>query len=108
MSTEEEKLSSKIAALEQQEIHANKQIQAEIDKLTLQLTNTTLDANNGRRRLLTAQDKSLVAEVTKVFREMGLTVDNVDESLAPNAPKREDLRLRDPQHQPESWEAIWK
>ena len=37
---------------------------------------------------------------------MGFIVDNVDESLAPNAPKREDLRLRDPQHQPESWEAI--
>jgi hypothetical protein len=56
----------------------------------------------GARRILTAAGEPLVAAVAEVLRDLGFDVENMDAQLAPNAPRREDLRLRTGG----DWEAI--
>lgn len=62
-------------------------------------------ADNGIRQLLTEQGDNLVDEVATTFRELGFTVENIDESLEGGAQKREDLRLTAPETNSE-WEAL--
>jgi hypothetical protein len=105
LTLEEELLNSQIVTLEQEKLDKIAKIDQQVGELSIQLKSATLNANAGRRRLLTAQDQELVNEVAAVFSAMGFLVENVDASIDPKAPKREDLRLRDPKNE-ETWEAI--
>ncbi len=104
MTQEEEILSRQISELEKNMIDAVNQYKDQIGKLSDELSTLTISVNAGRRRLLTTQGDELVDEVIKVFRELDYDVKNVDEMLSPESPKREDLRLTDPEL--ENWEAI--
>ena len=67
-------------------------------------THTSLLVNKGMRRLITAQSNELLEEVAQSFRELGFSVTLMDEELDDDVPKREDLRLGDPDIK--DWEAI--
>jgi len=75
-----------------------------ISDLEGQLIHTSLLVNNGKRRLITAQGNELLEEVAQSFNELGYSVTIVDEELGDDAPKREDLRIHDPNIK--TWEAI--
>lgn len=80
------------------------QIDNKIQELNKLLIDKTFEANNGIRRLLTAQGDDLVNEVGKSFESFGFSVKYMDNELTTNQPKREDLRLSEPESQ--DWEAI--
>lgn len=75
---------------------AVEEFNSRIDDLEISLAEGTRDANENERRLITAQGQALVDEVVKCFAGMGFGVHDVDAELDPNAPRREDLRLTDP------------
>jgi hypothetical protein len=75
-----------------------------ISDLDGKLTHASLLVNNGKRRLITAQGNELLEEVAQSFRELGYSVTIVDEELGEDSPKREDLRIQDPDVK--NWEAI--
>jgi hypothetical protein len=104
MTKEEEDLSHHISELERNMIDAINQYKDRIGELSNEFSLLAISVNTGRRRLLTAQGNELVDEVIKVFLELGFDVKNVDDILSPESPKREDLRLTDPEF--EDWEAI--
>ena len=97
-------------------------LKQEADKLTLELEKLTVDykkriynvnqgltensllANNGKRRLLTAQGNELLEEVAQAFKELGYSVIIMDEELDVSSPKKEDLRISDPDIK--DWEAV--
>jgi len=68
------------------------------------LYHITLLENTRKRRLLTAQGDELLGAVASAFEELGFSVTLLDKELDANSPKREDLRLRDPDA--ENWDAI--
>jgi hypothetical protein len=106
MVPDEIRIVAAIGALEDEKKKTATRISQEIGSLRSRLTETTLVANRGRRRLLTAQGNELVEEVTSVFREFGFAVQIMDEKAEPNSPKREDLRLRELGKEDGDWEAI--
>lgn len=106
MVPEEEDIIASIEALEQQKQSFIAQIDQQVGELESKRAAAKVDANRGRRRLITAKEDELVDEVKKVFQEIGFEVDDMDELLAEEAQRREDLRLRDPSGRRESWEAI--
>jgi len=97
-------------------------LQLEINKLILELEKLTAEYKNrlsnleskfihsallvhsGKRRLITAQGNELLEEVARSFKELGFSVTTVDKELDEDTPKREDLRIRDPDV--DGWEAI--
>lgn len=105
MTWEEIALVEKIERLEQEKVETVRRLDMEIARLSDELTFSNLAANQGLRKLLTAQDRELVAVVGDVFKEWGFCVEDVDDSLDGSLPKREDLRLRLPELDSD-WEAI--
>ncbi len=106
MVLEEVALRRKIDALEDEKRIMITRLDEEIGRVTRELAETTLKANKGRRRLLTAQGEELVEEVAAVFEGWGYLVQRMDQIIDPGLPKREDLRLTDPGKEPATWEAI--
>lgn len=106
MVKEEISILAKIAALDKERLETSNRINSEISELLLTLEKAKVNANNGRRRLITAQGTPLVKEVTSALMEIGFKVEVVDNSIDDNAPKREDLRLTDPIDVDSTWEAI--
>jgi hypothetical protein len=102
----EEELAQKVSALENKKQETIRQIEEDIGKLQSDLTQTTLDANKGVRRLLTAQGDELVEEVADILTKIGFKVQPMDKELDDNTLRREDLRLKDPSEQEQAWEAI--
>jgi len=74
--------------------------------LSTKLTVAKAKANNGLRRLLTAQGQELVDEVVKVLRDIGFSVTDVDKLVGEQKPKREDLRLSHSEKGGKQWNAI--
>jgi hypothetical protein len=106
MLPEEEEISERILTLEEQKLNTIKQIDGKIGRLSQKLAQVRVAANQGRRRLLTAQGDELVEEVRKILSDIGFKVELVDDSLEAGQPKREDLRLRVPGAGNRGWEAI--
>ena len=106
MVQKEEDLARKISALEDKKQRTIKKIDEEMGSLQSDLTEATLEANKGVRRLLVAQGDELVEEVANIFSKIGFEVQLMDKEMEDNQPKREDLRLQDPSVQEEDWEAI--
>jgi len=106
MLPEELALASQIDSLEDQRRVAVSQIDDEINRLSQELTRAGLAANQGRRQLLTACGNELVEEVASLFADIGFEVENVDDILQADEPRREDLRLRIPNEDAGIWEAI--
>jgi hypothetical protein len=106
MVPEEETIVEKIRGLEEQRSNIIRQVDQEIGRLSEELARATQLANQGRRKLITAQDDELVEEVEAVFADIGFEVENIDKILPEGFPKREDLRLRMPKGEDENWEAI--
>jgi hypothetical protein len=102
----EEELAQQILALEEKKQRMIQEIEADIGARQSDLTEATLEANKGVRRLLTGQGDELVDEVANIFRQIGFKVQLMDKELEGNKPRREDLRLQDPSVQKEDWEAI--
>ncbi|GAG20836.1 unnamed protein product, partial [marine sediment metagenome] len=106
MLPEELALSNQIDSLEERRRVDVSQIDDKINRLSQELTRAGLAANQGRRQLLTAGGKELVEEVASLFADIGFEVENVDDTLQADEPKREDLRLRLPNEDDGTWEAI--
>ncbi len=104
MTREELDLAARIEALEKERDASALRLNGEIHELQDDLAQVSLEASNGRRRLLTGQGEQLADEVAKAFEEWGFVVRRIDDELE-GQPKREDLRLQDPSA-PEGWEAI--
>ncbi len=77
----------------------------EANRLEAALNEAHDAAQQGVKRLLTAQDDVLVSAVADALRDLGFDVKQIDEELKPNQLKREDLRLRH-RLQAANWEAI--
>ena len=106
MVAEEEQVLSEILALEQEKQQKISEIDANINELVTKFAEAKDRANRTRRRLITAQGDELVQEVSDVLRELGFTVDIVDQLLSEGQPRREDLRLRYAFPEEQDWEAI--
>jgi len=106
MTREEKMLVERIDVLEREKVEAIRQFDQQIAELMIESTQATLIANDGRRRLITAQGDELVDEVASAFEAFGFGVEQVDDALTSGMPKREDLRLRDPADPNSDWEAI--
>lgn len=106
MVIEEEQILSEIETLERQKQQQIAEIDANINRLVAKFAEAKDGANKTRRRLITAQGDELLQEVSEVLRELGFTIDIVDQLLSKGQPKREDLRLRYPFPQQHDWEAI--
>jgi hypothetical protein len=104
MVREEEEIVDRVKYIEAEKHKLIVQLDKELAELSLALAEKQLEANHGRRRLITAQGDDLVQEVSKVFREIGFDVELLDQELASNQSRREDIRLRIPQNN--DWEAI--
>jgi hypothetical protein len=63
-----------------------------------------IKVNKGERRLVTAQGDQLVDAVQAALEEIGFTVTNVDQEIASEGDRREDLRVQDPDNP--DWIAI--
>jgi len=104
MTQEEEKLKSQTVALEHERQLYNRLVDQKLGELDNQINQTMLAVNQGRRRLITSQGQELVDEVANVLHEFGFEVQKMDEELAPEQTKYEDLRLTIPDDK--DWEAI--
>lgn len=102
----EKSIVEKVVDLERRRTLQIERIDKQIAQLNTDLQEATQDANQGLRRLITAQGDMLVAEVSGVLSRIGFEVQNVDELLEEGSPKREDLRLTDPRAKGDDWEAI--
>jgi hypothetical protein len=103
---EEEQISSRIDELKLKKSEVIAEIEKQIGELTTKYALAKLDANNGRRRLITAQGKDLVSEVNKCLKEIGFVVDDVDQTIDEKGLKREDIRLSYQDKEVPLWKAI--
>lgn len=103
---EEEQILSQIQALEQKKQNFVVEIDKEIGGLTTKLALAKTNANNGLRRLITAQGEELVDEVAKALKVIGFNVTDMDELVGEKGSKKEDLRLRHIDKRGEEWTAI--
>ncbi len=101
---EEEEIVERVKFIEAEKHKLVEQIDKELAELSLALAEKRLEVNQGRRRLITAQGDDLVQEVSEVFKEIGFDVEILDQELASNQSRREDIRLRIPRKS--DWEAI--
>jgi len=106
MVPQEMQILSRIQGLEQKKQQFIVEIDKQIGELTTKLTLAKANANNGIRRLITAQGNELVDEVAKVLKNIGFDVTNVDKLVGEKGPKREDLRLGHLAKGGEEWNAI--
>lgn len=103
---EEEQILSQILALERKKQQSIFEIDQQIGELSTKLALAKADANEGPRRLITAQDEELMDEVAKTLKNIGFEVTCVDQLLSEKEPKREDLRLKHLGKGSEEWNAI--
>lgn len=103
---EEEEILCKIEDLKKNKQETINKIDNQISELTTSLATAKFNANKGRRRLITSQESELVDEVNKALTEIGFKVTSVDEQIADNQRKREDLRLSHLGEKGEKWNAI--
>jgi hypothetical protein len=75
-----------------------------ITELSIHLLETSLLVNKGKRRLITAQGGELLLETVRAFEELGYQVKVMDNEIDEGTPKKEDLRIQDPDEK--DWEAI--
>ena len=75
-----------------------------ISELNTTLLETSLHVNKGKRRLISAQGDELLQETATAFEELGYLVRVIDQELEKGIPKKEDLRIQDPDVT--NWEAI--
>ena len=106
MVSEELEILESINQVEKRRQQALEGFSQEIDSFQAKLTETIRRVNQGHRQLLTSQSDELVDAVAAVFGELGFAVESVDQSLESGQPKREDLRLKDPNAEQDDWEAI--
>jgi len=74
-------------------------------KLEKQREAAEASANDGPRRLITAQGSELVHEVANALEYLGFATKDVDSRLEKDKPKREDIRITDPLSS-SPWEGI--
>lgn len=103
---DEEKILTKIGEFEQQRQEFIVKLDKQIGELTNELAEAKLKANNGLRRLVTAQGPELLDEVAKALKNIGFEVEVVDNQIAENKPKKEDLRLKHLDSEGKDWVAI--
>jgi len=103
---EENEIQNKITELELEKQERITTYDKKIQDLVDKLAKLCHAVNKGRRRLLISQGDDLVEEVSIVFEELGFEVDDVDDSVEPGKPKREDLRLKISTEELQNWEAI--
>ena len=103
---DEEKILTQIKEFEQQKQESIVKIDKQISKLINKLGEAKLKANNGLRRLITAQGPELLDEVAKCLDNIGFTVDFMDEQIGQGEPKKEDLRLKHIDKEGKEWVAI--
>jgi len=106
MVPQEMQILSQIQALEQKKQQFIVEVDQQIGELSTKLGLAKADANEGQRRLITAQDEELVDEVAKTLKNIGFDVTRVDQLLSEKKPKREDLRLKHSDQGGEEWNAI--
>ena len=73
--------------------HEIERLSEERNRLQTQLASEGKKADRGIRLIIWVDGDDLVAAATEVLTELGFTVQDMDEELEPNKPKREDLRL---------------
>lgn len=95
MTQVESELAGKIDQLLQERHAYLAQSEGQERQLRAHLQQATMAADSGERRLLTAQDESLVEAVAAAFRELGLETQDMDQVFPAND-RREDLRVRVP------------
>jgi hypothetical protein len=103
---DEEKIITQIKEFEQQKRESIVKIDEQITKLINKLAEVKLEANNGLRRLITAQGSELLDEVAKGLDSIGFTVDFMDEQIGQGEQKKEDLRLKHVDKEGKEWVAI--
>lgn len=103
---DEERILTQIKEFEQQKQESVVKIDKQISKLINKLVEAKLTANNGLRRLITAQGPELLDEVAKCLDNIGFTVDFIDEQIGQGEPKKEDLRLKHIDKEGKEWVAI--
>lgn len=96
MTAAERQIIVQIENAKKQKQAALEEFDSRIADLEASLSKSNREANENERHLITSQGQDLVDEVACCFRKMGFGVVDVDATLDPNAPKREDLRLSDP------------
>jgi hypothetical protein len=104
MTNEELNLKLEIDDLMQEFDRLTADYKKRLSELKKEFSHTSLLVNKGKRRLITAQGNELLEEVARSFKELGYSVTIMDNELDEAVPKKEDLRLRDPDV--EDWEAI--
>jgi len=103
MTRDELSLRKTIRELETERNKVDKEYSKKIEQASNQLRSAMLEANNGIRKLVTAQGDELVNHVANVFLRLGFQVTNVDNTKNDEQQKLEDLRIR---FQDLEWEAI--
>lgn len=103
---DEEKMITQIKEFEQQKREYIVKIDKQITNIINKLAEAKLEANNGLRRLITAQGSELLDEVAKGLDSIGFTVDFMDEQISQGEPKKEDLRLKHINKEGKEWVAI--
>ncbi len=106
MVAEEERIISEIEALNKKKQETVNKINMQISGLSTSLVTAELNANKGLRRLITAQGPELVDEVMKALSKIGFRVTSVDDQIADDKRKREDLRLSHSSQTGDKWTAI--
>lgn len=96
----------RIADLECAKRDTLKRMTDEIAALELELSTITAEASLGLRRLLTSSGDDLLSAAADAFRQLGFTVDCIDEGLPQGKPKREDLRLTTTDEHGNEWVAL--
>jgi len=104
MTQEEIALQSEIENLTSELEKIKSDFKTRISDLSEQLLQTSLLVNKGKRRLITSQGDELLEEVANCFNELGYSVRKMDEEILDGIPKKEDLRIKDPENK--NWEAI--
>ncbi len=104
MTQEEKTLTHELDILNLELTKITAEIEEKIRNTQKALTHTSLMANKGKRKLITAQGTELLIEVANSFKGLGYSVRIIDDELKKGSPRIEDLRIKDPDL--ENWEAI--
>jgi len=104
MTHEEESLKLEIDGITDELERKTFEYKKRIAELSTNLLETSLLINKGKRRLITAQGDELLEETARSFKELGYHVRVMDIEIKGDSPKKEDLRIQDPDER--DWEAI--
>ena len=93
---EEREINAARIASEAEWANAQAEYQRNLSVLQVREAEATQRADEGERRLLTAQGEELVEEVTCALHELGFEVADVDENISSPGDRIEDFRVIDP------------